>query len=131
MTLPPFNQSGDLPEGIHSAGLDEVLARFGDGNKQRRQVSDNLQRIVALARGTGKLARFLLFGSYVTAKSEPNDVDVILIMQDDFNIGACGEEAKALFDHQRATEEMGASIFWRGRRCCSRSPWMNSSPTGK
>jgi hypothetical protein len=31
---------------------------------------------------TGKVARFVVFGSFVTAKDEPNDVDVILLVED-------------------------------------------------
>lgn len=35
MALPEFNEFGDLPEGRHSATLDEVIARFGSGTAQR------------------------------------------------------------------------------------------------
>jgi hypothetical protein len=31
MPLPAFNENGDLPEGVHKASLDEVIARFGHG----------------------------------------------------------------------------------------------------
>ena len=54
----------------------------------------------------------MLFGSYITAKIAPNDVDVILVMQDDFNIVTCEGEARLLFDHQQADIALGASIFY-------------------
>ena len=38
MSLPKFNESGDLPEGIHSATLDETIARFGSGTAKREEV---------------------------------------------------------------------------------------------
>ena len=84
MPLPEFDHYGDLPVGVHQASLDEVIARFGYGTPQRQLVTTRLVRIYDLARGNGKLERFVIFGSYVTAKPNPNDVDIILIMRDDF-----------------------------------------------
>ena len=52
--------------------------RFGHGTPQRHLVTSRLRHIYALAHVTGKLQRFVIFGSYVTAKLEPNDVDIIL-----------------------------------------------------
>ena len=87
-TLPAFNEEGDLPPGVHPATLSVVLARFGQGTVQRRAVGDRLNRIYQLAISTGQLARFVVFGSFVTAKSEPNDVDIILLMEDAFDLAS-------------------------------------------
>ena len=76
MALQPFDSNGDLPVGVHRATLDEVLARFGYGTPKRQVVTGRLKRVMELARGTGKLERFIIFGSYITAKPEPNDVDI-------------------------------------------------------
>ena len=84
MPLPELDRYGDLPVSVHRASLDEVIARFGHGTPQRQLVTNRLLRIYDLARGTGKLERFVIFGSYVTAKPNPNDVDIMLIMRDDF-----------------------------------------------
>lgn len=111
MPLPEFDSFGDLPAGVHQATLDEVLARFGYADPQRQIVSARLLHIYNLARGTGKLLRFVIFGSYVTAKRAPNDVDIILIMRDDFTQQDCAAEAQSIFDHQRAQQEIGASVF--------------------
>ena len=54
----------------------------------------------------------IIFGSFVTEKVEPNDVDVVLLMRDDFKLLACPPAALLLFDHLRAENELGASIFW-------------------
>jgi len=112
MSLPEFNEAGDLLVGRHAATLDEVLARFGVGTPQRVAVTDRLRRIHALAVATGQLDRLVIFGSYVTQKAEPNDVDVILVMHNDFTTGGCPAESLVLFDHARADGELGASIFW-------------------
>jgi hypothetical protein len=112
MPLPEFNEFGDLPEGNYTASFAEVVARFGSGTAQRIAVTDRLQRIHQLAVATGQVDRLLIFGSYVSDKSEPNDVDVILVMRNDFRSENCPADSAVLFDHARAHDELGASIFW-------------------
>jgi len=112
MALPDLNNRGDLPEGLHPATVPEVLERFGNGSAARQEATTMFQRIHQLVAATGKLDRFVIFGSYVTAKPDPHDVDVVLVMKDDFSIAACDEPTRVLFDHQRAENEIGASIFW-------------------
>ncbi len=73
MTLPAFNEDGDLPPGVHGAALSEVLVRFGQGSVQRGAVADRLTRLYQLATSTGQVARVAVFGSFITAKAEPND----------------------------------------------------------
>jgi predicted nucleotidyltransferase len=101
-----------LPVGIHRASLDEVVERFGLGSDQRRRCTRNLAHIYELARRTGHLRRFVVFGSYVTDKEAPNDVDVILVMDDGFALEKAALEARGLFDHAVAAARYGASIFW-------------------
>jgi hypothetical protein len=110
--IPEFNSEGDLPVGIHRATLDEVLSRFGGFSSGRRIVAVRLERVYRLAAGTGHLARFVVFGSFVTNKHEPNDVDVLLIMDEEFDLSVVSGEARLLFDHQVGDSHFGASIFW-------------------
>jgi hypothetical protein len=112
MPLPDFNEFGDLPEGSNPASLAEVIARFGSGTPQRIAVTERLRRIHQLAVATGYLDRLVVFGSYISYVSEPNDVDVILVMRNDFRSEDCPAESAVLFDHSRANDELGASIFW-------------------
>lgn len=112
MPLPNFNEFGDLPEGIHPASLAEVIARFGSGEAQRIAVTNRFQRIYQLAAATGYLDKLIVFGSYVSDTKEPNDVDAILVMRNDFHSENCPSESSVLFDHARASDELGASIFW-------------------
>ncbi len=74
--LPPFEDLGDLPLGIHAAKIDELLARFGTGSIQREVLAPRLERICRVAFATGQVARLIVFGSFITAKLEPRDVDV-------------------------------------------------------
>ena len=111
MPLPAFDEQGDLPVGVNQATLDEGLTRFGHGTSQRQLVTAQLVRIYELTRATGKLLRFVIFGSYVTAKPAPNYIDIILVMLDDFAVAECDEHTQTLFDHLRAQQIFGASVF--------------------
>jgi hypothetical protein len=112
MPIPDFNASGDLPPGVHRATLGEILGHFGAGSDQRSACTRRLAHIYELARRTEHLERFVVFGSYVTAKTNPNDVDVVLVLDDAFRLESCPMEARGLFDHAVAQARYGASVFW-------------------
>jgi hypothetical protein len=78
-------------------------------------VAARLERIYSLAAATGYLARFIVFGSFVTDKPEPNDVDVFLLMNDAFDFAQLTGELRLLFDHAAAQAHFGASVFWLRR----------------
>ena len=109
---PNFDSDGDLPVGIYRATLSEVSAHFGTSTLQRRLVAQRLARIYTLAHSTGHLARFIIFGSFVTAKREPNDVDIFMLMEDTFDAQQVESEAAILFDHVAAQHYEGARVFW-------------------
>lgn len=115
MPLPPIAQTGDLPQGVHRASLQEVLNYFGEATVQRKLVGMRLRRVYNLVAATGHLKRFIVFGSFVTAKAEPHDVDVFLIMDDTFDLSRVTGEARLVFDHPAAQSYFGASIFWLRR----------------
>jgi predicted nucleotidyltransferase len=113
--LPREFGEGDLLPGLYRATLPDVLERFGQGSVQRRAVAARLSRLHQLAVSTGQLARFVVFGSFVTAKADPNDVDVVLLMEDAFDLAAVTGEAALVFQHLEADSHFGASVFWTNR----------------
>ncbi len=48
----------------------------------------------------------------MTAKDEPNDVDVMLLMEDAFDLASVTGEAALVFQHFEADAHFGASVFW-------------------
>jgi hypothetical protein len=122
MPLPPFTDNGDLPLGVHRASLREVLDRFGGGSSQRRAVGLRLARVYEIARAVGHLGRFIVFGSFITAAREPNDVDVFLLMEDTFDVSELFGEARLLFDHGAAQAHFGSSVFWLRRLAAWEGP---------
>ena len=113
--LPELTSSGDLPPEIHRATPAQTLARFGAGSSRRVALGLRLERVYRLAQADGQLARLVVFGSFVTAEPEPNDVDVFLLMEDTFDVGRLDAEARLLFDHATAQAHLGVSAFWLRR----------------
>jgi len=112
MTFPEFNENGDLPVDIYEATLQEVMEHFGQGSLQRQVVAKRLAKIYKLADGTGKLSRFIIYGSFVTSKENPNDIDVFLVMKDDFGKNEYQGDARRIFEHLQTENKIKASIFW-------------------
>jgi hypothetical protein len=83
--LPSLTEDGELPVGVHTGSLREVLDRFGVGSDRRKALALRLARIHRVAGATGHLAQFVIFGSFVTSESEPNDVDILLTITDAFD----------------------------------------------
>jgi len=98
--------------GIHCATLNQVIQRFGVEGVLRQASTLRLSHVYDLAKRTGHLQKFIIFGSYVTAEANPNDIDVVLVMDDGFRLEMCPIESLGLFDHAVAQARYGASIFW-------------------
>ena len=110
--LPAINEKGNLPIGIHLATEDEVLARFATSTARRQWLGDRLRSLLALARLTGKLERVYLWGSFVTGKASPNDLDMLLVVAEDFSLEAVPAQCQVLFDHAHARIQFSADLFW-------------------
>lgn len=82
-SIPPFRADGYLPEGLFLSSEAEVLFRFGSASRRRRFLVNRLRRWIELVRQVhGK--RFLVDGSFVTAKNAPDDIDAVVLPPFDF-----------------------------------------------
>jgi len=77
--IPPFDDSGWLPPGVHGATLAEIEDRFGRQSELRRIQMESVRWMVELAVRAG-VQRIVLNGSFVTDIMEPNDVDCVLLI---------------------------------------------------
>lgn len=71
-----------------------------------------LQALVDLAAKTGKLRRLFIWGSFVTTKPAPRDLDILLIMDEDFEVERIAARAQPLFDSVRAKLLFETDLFW-------------------
>jgi hypothetical protein len=90
IVIPPFDESGWLPPGIHTATLAEIEERFGSQSEVRRAQMESLRWMVELAIRAG-IRRIILNGSFATAILEPNDVDCVLLLPDGFPVNQAAE----------------------------------------
>jgi len=51
----------------------------------------------------------------VTEKHEPNDVDILILMEDSFDVACVTGEVAMVFQHMEADAHFGASVFWTPR----------------
>ena len=94
--IPPFNTSGWLPPGVHTATLDEVSQRFGSSPEIRRVQMESIRWMINLAKRAA-VRRIVLNGSFVTDIIEPNDVDCVLLgAQDPVDLEAEAELQQGL-----------------------------------
>jgi hypothetical protein len=131
--LPDYNQGGNLPEGSHRATAAEVLDRFGTASARRLWLAERLRDLLEVAKFTGKLERVFLWGSFVTSKPSPNDLNVLLVVASDFDLDASPEECKVLFDHPRGRIRFNADVFWTKASIGQETLnfWLDTYQTGK
>jgi predicted nucleotidyltransferase len=112
MPFPDFNENGDLPVGIYKATLRKVIDYFGEGSLQRRLIARRLEKIYFSAKATGRVLRFIVYGSFVTGKENPNDIDIFILMEDSFNPDEVFGKSRLVFNHLATQKYEGASVFW-------------------
>jgi hypothetical protein len=83
--IPEFRADGYLPEGLHPTTDAEATFRFGSTTPRRRRLILRLRRWLALARDIGA-RRLLVDGSFVTAKTEPDDIDAVILLPVNFAV---------------------------------------------
>ena len=110
--IPKFEKGGNLPKGVHKATLDEVREIFGASSARRKWLIGNLEKIIDLAKSTGRLERVIVWGSFVSNKELPQDIDLLLIMKEDFVVDKMDLEVKKVFDYVQGRIAFNADIFW-------------------
>lgn len=79
MPLPPLRPDGTLPPGVHPATMVDVFARFPAITTQRQALNNALASAVATITRLDLAERVVLDGSFVSAKPDPEDVDMVVL----------------------------------------------------
>jgi len=82
MPIPSLDEHGFLPAGVHECTLDEIKAKFGafQRSDRRPQLFARLEAFLSEAKASGLVVSVVVDGSFVTAKHEPNDIDLIVVV---------------------------------------------------
>jgi hypothetical protein len=108
--IPPFRPDGYLPEGVYVCSEAEVIFRFGSSGRRRRRLVLRLRRWIELGRQVGA-RRLLVDGSFVTAKEEPDDIDTVIRLPEDFTEQLEREYDPALELEERLLTRLPEEIF--------------------
>jgi hypothetical protein len=106
--IPEFTEDGFLPEGIHRASLSKFEERFVTmpGTFARRKVFGHLRELLQEAAESGIVKRLLVGGGFVTAKSDPNDFDCVVVIDP----AALGRELRP-FEYRLVSKPIARKAF--------------------
>lgn len=76
--IPPFDDHGRLPDGLHDASISEIRQALGFTTR-REALIDGLERYLADWDSFRLLESVVIDGSFVTDKPEPGDIDLLVV----------------------------------------------------
>ena len=90
MPIAATDENGLLPPGVHACKLQEIERRFGRfrSTDQRTGLFRRLRRYLEEAKGTGLIKAVVINGSFVTDIDFPNDIDMFIVVADDYDFRA-------------------------------------------
>jgi len=110
--LPAYYDGMYLPEGDHPATWEDVVERFS-GTERRRTFCNRLRAILVRAKRCGFI-RVYLFGSFVSAKDEPGDIDLLWVYQENLDFDSLEQDCRDLLNYEIMRLREGWDMF-----CCS------------
>jgi hypothetical protein len=83
MSIPALNVDGLLPAGIFDCTLPELRTSFAAfrGSDHRVRLFARLEELVLFMRSSGLFEALIIDGSFVTAKTAPNDIDLLAVLR--------------------------------------------------
>ena len=81
----------------------------------RRQLLDGLRRFVSSVRQIAGVRRIAVLGSIVTAKPDPKDIDVLVVVADDADLAPLATCSRRLQGHAQSFNR-GADVFLADER---------------
>lgn len=85
--MPALTTNGFLPSGIHECGLDDVELAFAT-NPYRSKLWKKLREFVDWTSSMKQFDWMYLDGGFITSKSEPADIDVVLQPRAPYGVAA-------------------------------------------
>jgi hypothetical protein len=111
--IPPFNEYGCLPEGIHDSTIDEAAGRFGvfQTSDRRLQLWAKFTDFMRELKVCDFIEAVLVDGSFVTGTPEPNDIDLVLVVESNCDLSTdLPPVAYNLLAHHRVQRRFGFDI---------------------
>jgi predicted nucleotidyltransferase len=101
---------------MEKLSLVEFADRFGRSTERREELMERLSEWVAVARAVAGLQRLWVFGSFVTGKPGPGDVDLMAVVRPRYDIREVPTDLQRYLDPEfcKAVLELDLSIFVQG-----------------
>jgi predicted nucleotidyltransferase len=110
--LPAYYDGMYLPPGDHVATWDDVVERFCV-NEKRQSFCRRLRAFLVRAKHCG-FVKVYLFGSFISAKDDPGDVDLLWVHRRNLDYDTLRGECRELVDYSGMKEREKWDMF-----CCS------------
>ena len=94
------------------ASLDDLRIRFGTSTPRRQFLFRQLEIVIDQLLVTRSLKQVYLFGSFVSGKASPNDVDLLVVMNAGFSTTQLSGKVLELFQHDLCRIHYHADLFW-------------------
>jgi predicted nucleotidyltransferase len=94
------------------ASLKDLRIRFGTSTPRRQFLFRQLEIIIDQLLATRTLKQVYLFGSFVSGKAFPNDVDLLVVMNAGFSTTQLSGKVLELFQHDVCRIRYHADLFW-------------------
>jgi predicted nucleotidyltransferase len=94
------------------ASVQEIATRFGTSTPRRQFLFRQLQNLINRLRAVGGVKQVFLFGSFVTGKASPNDIDLLVVMNGMFSTANLSSQDLDIFQHDLCRIRFHADLFW-------------------
>ena len=114
MAIPALDKEGFLPPGIYECTLAEIRERFGgfQSSDSRQRLFQKLEGFLSETRRAGLAASLIVNGSFTTAKAEPGDIDLVVVLPAAHDYGAdLGPDAYNTVSRRRVAKRYGFDIL--------------------
>jgi hypothetical protein len=88
--IPPLDENGYLPVGVHECTLAEIREQFGSfrHSDRRPQLFRRLVEFLEELRLAHLASSLLIDGSFTTSNLQPNDIDLVLVLSAEHDLTA-------------------------------------------
>ncbi len=89
----------------------ELTQDFGLASERRVELTERLAGWLSAAQATGALRRVWIFGSFVSTKPGPGDLDILALFAEDFDASRIESSNRHWFDHELCREIHEIDLF--------------------
>ena len=90
----------------------EISQQYGESTPRRQFLCSRLHTVIQLLAATRALRRLYLFGSFVTGKPAPRDLDCLAVMATGFTMATLSSPVLEVFQHDLCRLYYYTGVFW-------------------